>query len=88
MTYDEMWADLKSKYPEIYITAEQLSDAMKDLDAVCAVRCKDCKYFEEIMIALYRDGTTKEDQFCKKHVPLKDENFYCGWGKRKDEVEE
>lgn len=51
------------------------------------VRCKDCKYFEEIMTARYRDGTTKEVQICKKRVPLKDENFYCGWGERKESEE-
>ena len=56
--------------------------SLADLEPV--VRCKDCKYFEEIMTARYRGGTTKEVQNCKKRVPLKDENFYCGLGERKD----
>ena len=51
------------------------------------VRCKDCKYFEEIMIARFRDGSTVEVQNCKKRVPLKDENFYCGWGEQKESEE-
>lgn len=71
---------------------EDLADVTDFLEQheeyVKVVRCKDCKYFEEIMTARYRDGTTKEVQICKKRVPLKDENFYCGWGKRMDEVEE
>lgn len=57
------------------------------VDMVEVVRCKDCKYFEEIMTARYRDGTTKEVQICKKRVPLKGENFYCGWGERKESEE-
>ena len=55
------------------------------LNDIEIVRCNNCKYFEEIMTARYRDGTTKEVQICKKlSIQLKDENFYCGWGERKE----
>lgn len=63
---------------------------MPTIEAEPIVRCKDCKYFEEIMTARFRDGTTKEVQICKNRVPLKGENFYCGYGEQrraKDGVE-
>lgn len=51
------------------------------------IHCKDCKNFVEMMTAKYHDGITKEVQYCKKYVPLKDENFYCGWAERKEKEE-
>ena len=65
----------------------EMYHAIKALEAEPIVSCKACKYFEEIMTARSRDGTTKEVQICKKRVPLKGENFYCGWGERKDSGE-
>lgn len=51
------------------------------------VQCKDCKYFERIMAARYRNGETVEYQNCRQRVPQNSENFYCGYGERKETEE-
>ena len=75
LTWDELKDNLRQKFPTVFITAEQLSECLQELDAVPVVRCKDCRWFEN-------DGYHTNCQIMRFCVEAKD---YCSRGERRED---
>ena len=73
MTFEEATEQLRKKYPTVIATAEQIAEAMAEMDAVSVVRCKDCKY--------------KQGSVCEYSAVYVHPNGFCNWGTRKGEEE-
>lgn len=76
-----------------YVDAKQIADA-PTIDAVPVVRCKDCKYQRKIWIEdkRYKFGgflcvsCDRNDDIFVSHTVDGDDNDFCSYGERKDEV--
>lgn len=62
----------------------QIEEKASDCPLVEIVTCKNCKHHEDILAALYKDGTKKILHVCKKHGMGVLEDYFCGDGERKE----
>ena len=76
MTFEEATKQLRKKYPVVIVTAEQIAEAMAEMDAVSVIRCKDCAIRYDSCPMVVRIGNNV-DYFTE------DEDF-CSRGRRKD----
>ena len=80
-------ADLKKDYPthsvpdaEAKVALRKVADKIRTIDAVCVVRCKECKWFDA--------GENESDSWhlCTRHfgkyINFAEDN-YCSYGERR-----
>ena len=71
MTFEEATEQLRKIYPTVIATAEQIAEAMAEMDAVSVIRCKDCaRRYDScpmvVRVGGYISFITEDEDFCSR----------------------
>ncbi len=84
MTYIELYENATRQLEKNEITLGEYEEMIKPLNREVIVTCKNCDHYEDMLVAIDKDGNKKILHVCKKYRKSVSEDWYCPDAERRE----